>query len=1504
MSLINRIEISNFVCLFGPEAGDDEWSPQFRYNILDLNSQSTAISMPNGMGKTSLADAVIAVLSRDRTLVACTREKMSPVSCGAYSHIRVELKVPSIGSSSDMLVASGQEVPGETWVFGACGFRGRSQSITFYYYKGRLEDCPVAKIEGHKITLISNPDFKLSRENVSGLRFGVPESDWTDAMTPHFPPHTLAQMAHFQKNGGGDTASSIYNVNCKGNEKYHEAFFYSVIAPELMSGAMSDENDEGDEHYLEDTFMKSGRAYIRAKNETRRREKELERDKQTLKDLEGLSDKAEKALASGEETQKLFAKISEEAGIINQLIKRRFIGIPFTDEFPTGMIGELAKGIVVIPQTGPVIKNHILAKILGKPTGNLNRDAMNAGIESTKITQPIEIIMNSSIQDQISIDSRSGPGAKGYALNQALQLLQGRDSDVDNLRAAFQWFGSTVDTNPYRRESQALAQKISLLLSKIGDCNKKASEAGSRREELEATIKRVDSLKDAWQSLNKMGCFSDEELADPLATYKMVEEEYSDVQKAVFEHNSKAKKIKGLQKSHQLVIDEYGDEADPSVILRENNDRLTESKRLLQTTRDKSKAAKARRNEVSTHADSLLRQYEAANSQLGNLQGLASKANEFAELFGDESAAGLEEQVNKDRDNLIQRQTELTGEIDQAASLVESLQSFRAKIDDVSPSEWLEIAEEKYSDYVTQLHEAKRDMSDLNRRLNDLDNEKVSASMVAAKALEFLAEEGLPSVRLLDVIREMSLEKERERDVLSYFSALLFSPVFENEEKAANAAKILYEKDFPIPVFLRPNLIEFALRGTLSSGADGLVFDHQAGVCTRAVDCIIDPSLIEREKSETRAKKENLNSKIDDLQAQVDEVSPKSALIRLAQRAEEAEKADAESNLDRLKEEQERLERKSDQINRRASHHAILLIRSMIEFEKLGGKEHLDSVSHRTSELREEHRLAEVEVAQLDEKISTLTDREKACERDVEKLTLSPEMAVALSKAKEFLDADGRAFLKSEKDVESELNKQLELSRKRNAGEHLFRNAAEFLKTKDTDFEQIQAQIETHRNQERSLLDEAESYSKSAKGLKDKRDRLRTFESSLDFVVSELLAKHKYLRSLPEISAERGAKSDIVIQAIRFMNERGQSDDADSMAMSQLVEALGDIDIKRNAAEARRSQQRHQTDMDGLVSAIETVISQGSLSASMKTALGMNKENPFEIIAIRQRFSVNFDRSKEVFEEAKSAEERVRDQARDRLVSFCDDARDNLRLLQDILKKGEATLEVKSKVSDVDTLATVVDSMMVVIENEEEYFQKTKDGTRGEEEKYKTNLVSKIRDRIYRGIFSSPLVRIVHPDIHGGRSTSISPKMSGGQRTAVSLMVMSKLAEYSMRKESIRNASSYAGRRKAIAKGTSVLIIDGLFSNLSKPSLIKKSMASLKASRGNFQLIGLIHWPQYENNHEIFPTYIIGKEVADPSSTDGVSGFVYTEDGSTIIPPKKLGRVPGELDSVGYRVGH
>jgi hypothetical protein len=212
---------------------------------------------------------------------------------------------------------------------------------------------------------------------------------------------------------------------------------------------------------------------------------------------------------------------------------------------------------------------------------------------------------------------------------------------------------------------------------------------------------------------------------------------------------------------------------------------------------------------------------------------------------------------------------------------------------------------------------------------------------------------------------------------------------------------------------------------------------------------------------------------------------------------------------------------------------------------------------------------------------------------------------------------------------------------------------------------------------------------------------------------------------------------------------------------------------------------------------------------------------------------------------------------------------------------------------------------MTFIEDEENHYEKTKESTKGEDLRHKKSLKEKVRERIYRGIFSKPDVKVIHPNIHNGRAFSINKTVaSGGQYTAVALMIMAKLAEYTMQRESDNRHDPSSIRRRAVSSSSSVLIIDGLFSNLSDRAMIRNSLESLRASRGNFQLIGLIHSPAYENNSEIFPTYIIGKGLADPSDPQGPTGIVYLKDGNKIASPNDMGREAGEMDSFAIHVTH
>lgn len=91
-----------------------DWSPRIRYECLDFRGQSAAINLTNGGGKTTLAEAWLAVLSRDHSLVSRTKKKFSPKSSGVWSHVQVELVRP-LGNTgqSDLFTSQGNELNGE-----------------------------------------------------------------------------------------------------------------------------------------------------------------------------------------------------------------------------------------------------------------------------------------------------------------------------------------------------------------------------------------------------------------------------------------------------------------------------------------------------------------------------------------------------------------------------------------------------------------------------------------------------------------------------------------------------------------------------------------------------------------------------------------------------------------------------------------------------------------------------------------------------------------------------------------------------------------------------------------------------------------------------------------------------------------------------------------------------------------------------------------------------------------------------------------------------------------------------------------------------------------------------------------------------------------------------------------------------------------------------------------------------------------------------------------------
>jgi len=156
MAAITRIEVANFLG-DGYEPGKT-WIPFYRGETLRLAGvngfgSSTAIQIPNGGGKTSLTEACLFVLTRNRGLKEKTLGRVSP-SDSSWSHIRIEFTERPLDddpAQQQLIVIDQRDVTGTPYVVGFVWSRGKDP--IFYRYQGVLEDAPCFQKVGATLTL-------------------------------------------------------------------------------------------------------------------------------------------------------------------------------------------------------------------------------------------------------------------------------------------------------------------------------------------------------------------------------------------------------------------------------------------------------------------------------------------------------------------------------------------------------------------------------------------------------------------------------------------------------------------------------------------------------------------------------------------------------------------------------------------------------------------------------------------------------------------------------------------------------------------------------------------------------------------------------------------------------------------------------------------------------------------------------------------------------------------------------------------------------------------------------------------------------------------------------------------------------------------------------------------------------------------------------------------------------------------------------------------------------
>jgi hypothetical protein len=233
-----------------------------------------------------------------------------------------------------------------------------------------------------------------------------------------------------------------------------------------------------------------------------------------------------------------------------------------------------------------------------------------------------------------------------------------------------------------------------------------------------------------------------------------------------------------------------------------------------------------------------------------------------------------------------------------------------------------------------------------------------------------------------------------------------------------------------------------------------------------------------------------------------------------------------------------------------------------------------------------------------------------------------------------------------------------------------------------------------------------------------------------------------------------------------------------------------------------------------------------------------------------------------------------------RLAHLIDYAATDLNILKGVVGsnrgKFQSFFNVEADVLDKTGIQRLMDSVVAEIDiMEKQRREREAQGTRSEDnDEYHASLRNKVREKLYRGIFMSPQIMYVNTTIRGaGNENEFNENLSEGQKAALSLMWAIRLAEFAIEREAKR-LSTRRSQQKARDMSVNIMIIDGLFSNLSNRELIESSMAGIESTRGSFQLIGLIHNPHYQNDFDKFPVFIIGKSESNGLQGNGAKGWV------------------------------
>ena len=1191
MSVINRIEVASLLNKHGDISS--RWEAKMRHLVLNLKGQSTAMNMENGFGKTTLSDALIGILSRDRTLIRKTRQKMSPSKDGRpWTHIRVEFRYSSgYAGQSDVLAITGDSVGGEEWVFGMYGHSDTDPG--FYYYRGRLEELPVSSITADsKLQLFSNDHFRQALRQMKlppEQRPGDRES-WLEAISLHISRKELEQLASFQKEGGADKSQIFNAVKPRSGEKADQAFFYEVLAPQILAGASQGETDESEE-FIEDLIMNSGHKVSELRHRISEKTNDLQRNRNKLDRLQSLDRESSKLSDARTQRNEALKKLEDQANCLVHLSQEGFPGLP-ANPGSESKVSELARELSIRPgETEPLAPLSVLAKITGTGVRKIEEYFESKQLSGYRHDR-IPLVYHPEASWTGGKSMRLYPASKALKfLGSSQQLFKDdaeRVNSLELLQDAVDCF-LDLDSNPFRENYLANETYLKSLQDEVKALKEKSVDLNQKREELESRDKEFTDNETVFTDALREGLFTEQELESPDSTEADVRKHL----KAVNDGYDDFLKREGHFSNQVIIWEEFqrdnGPETAPEELIQEKDLRLEE----LETQRLQHKEQKNSQQEqekelsnqlqtiglqlprLETEFQQLDRQsphYEAVqqqfpdediqglisrlehkqrqkrdqksdqvseialtNSKLQEIMGFLKDYQAFCTLFPDLQPKGLEDSLWKKKEelgSLVYQQEEQIGKL---RVLVSDLRQFQEQFPDNDPSQWLTMAQQEYPELLTEQSLERARIDDVQRQLEDLETDPVSPGATEVQCSRLLNDNNIPHQSLHSVITELLSEDDhRSRQWLAQAHNLLFAPVLDSNEKAIESADLFARQRLPVPVFTRQSLQQAADNGT--STLMGAVIGHES----LAVMSLLDPAFIEDWRKGLNEELQRYQKKLSIIEQKLKLYDPESNSVLLAKSAVEALNQNAVAALPQQEAALEENQRQFQQLKEQLTSGNRKLIRSAESFLDLGGEPAIAEYEHQLRSMKQELDLLTQQLTRLDEQ-------------------LTGEQRKRLDLAEQFLNGGGSQRLSALKQ-ELEL---LDIERQQRIELH----------------SQCREAMENHEQQINLLQDQARRVYQPGE-----KDRLTTLDHYLKEGGPEFMAKAEAVKASLESQRSRAQeRASLKFGRIRaYLNARDNQDETAALKKDiadikvTLKNALGEQEAKEAEIDRLRVEQPQQ----------------------------------------------------------------------------------------------------------------------------------------------------------------------------------------------------------------------------------------------------------------------------------------------------------------------------------------